>query len=122
MLRGFGSPLLRCDGDGLGLVLFLGLFFGGGGDGFYREHNTWEPEKNLDCPELISEFMKKYKKMKEGDGNKGREKAESGKRKGLPASAEEIKAKKKREVRGGPRGGGQGCSIASVWAAMGERS
>lgn len=96
--------------------------FWGGGGGFYREHNTWEPEKNLDCPELISEFMKKYKKMKEGDGNKGREKAESGKRKGLPASAEEIKAKKKREVRGGPRGGGQGCSIASVWAAMGERS
>lgn len=36
--------------------------------------------------------MKKYKKMKEGDGNKAREKAESGKRKGLPANAEDIKA------------------------------
>uniref|UniRef100_A0A8C1FIH1 Chromobox homolog 5 (HP1 alpha homolog, Drosophila) n=1 Tax=Cyprinus carpio carpio TaxID=630221 RepID=A0A8C1FIH1_CYPCA len=34
--------------------------------GFSDKHNTWEPEKNLDCPELIAEFMKNYKKTNSG--------------------------------------------------------
>ncbi|XP_066529024.1 chromobox protein homolog 5 [Hoplias malabaricus] len=34
--------------------------------GFSDKHNTWEPEKNLDCPDLIAEFMKTYKKGSSG--------------------------------------------------------
>uniref|UniRef100_A0A4W5Q536 Chromobox homolog 5 (HP1 alpha homolog, Drosophila) n=1 Tax=Hucho hucho TaxID=62062 RepID=A0A4W5Q536_9TELE len=30
--------------------------------GYSEKHNTWEPEKNLGCPELIAGFMKTYKK------------------------------------------------------------
>ncbi|KAF7209875.1 chromobox protein homolog 5 [Nothobranchius furzeri] len=37
--------------------------------GYSDKHNTWEPEKNLDCPELISEFMKTYKKSSSSGGS-----------------------------------------------------
>ncbi|XP_029290792.1 chromobox protein homolog 5 [Cottoperca gobio] len=37
--------------------------------GYSEKHNTWEPEKNLGCPELISEFMKTYKKGSSSGGS-----------------------------------------------------
>ncbi|XP_068123269.1 chromobox protein homolog 5 [Hyperolius riggenbachi] len=79
--------------------------------GFSEEHNTWEPEGNLDCPELISEFMKKYKKPKEGET---KPKTESTKRK---AGSEDIKAKRRRESNDIARGFERGLEPEKIIGA-----
>ncbi|XP_055232931.1 chromobox protein homolog 1-like [Gorilla gorilla gorilla] len=82
--------------------------------GFSDEDNTWESEENLDCLDLIAEFLQSQKTTHETD------KSEGGKHKADSDSedkGEESKPKEKKEESEKPRGFARGLEPERIIGA-----
>ncbi|KAL4657868.1 hypothetical protein GN956_G2780 [Arapaima gigas] len=84
--------------------------------GFSDEDNTWEPEDNLDCPDLIAEFLQSQKTAHETE-----KKETGGKRKttesDAEAAGEDSRPKKRKEEPEKPRGFARGLEPERIIGA-----
>uniref|UniRef100_A0A8C7DWD2 Chromobox homolog 1a (HP1 beta homolog Drosophila) n=1 Tax=Oncorhynchus kisutch TaxID=8019 RepID=A0A8C7DWD2_ONCKI len=84
--------------------------------GFSDEDNTWEPQDNLDCPDLIAEYMQNHHNKKESC-----KKESGGKRKAgesdTEAGGEEGRPKKRKDEAEKPRGFARGLDPERIIGA-----
>ena len=76
---------------------------------FTDADDTWEPEENLDCPELIEAFLNSQKAGKEKDGTKRKSLSDS--------ESDDSKSKKKRDAAAKPRGFARGLDAEQIIGA-----
>ncbi|KAI7803848.1 chromobox protein homolog 1a [Triplophysa rosa] len=77
--------------------------------GFTNEDNTWEPEDNLDCPDLIAQYLQMHKSDEKKDGKRKGESDTDG--------GEDSRPKKRKDEQEKPRGFARGLDPERIIGA-----